>query len=37
MITEKDAIDLIMLAEELEINVFIDGGFRRTNERTSRH
>ena len=27
MITEKDAIDLIMLAEELEINVFIDGGW----------
>ena len=28
MITEKDAIDLIMLAEELEINVFIDGGYQ---------
>ncbi|WP_300792171.1 aminoglycoside nucleotidyltransferase [uncultured Bacteroides sp.] len=27
MITEKDAIDLINLAESLEINVFIDGGW----------
>ena len=27
MITEKDAIALINLAESLEINVFIDGGW----------